>query len=234
MRRSELAVAIDCQQPGAVVARTKRIESVAHVLRAAVPEIAEVENCIDHAGSIAATGAAGLNALACVGRIRIGEHRIVNQGVLLHAGEVARRGTDYSSLTHATTVDSGVHRGGAAGEGSGVVGQGVPRTRSEIESRSIGHIANTGLNCNASVIAAALNDLAVAADHARDHLAHGQRERTLRTGNIVHIRNDCETIINIGNFVEREVTIVIAAEAGSGASRVVVMIGALNSAYGRA
>src|SRR6185437_5617674 len=95
--RSKIAGSIHHQESRAIVACAEGVHAVADVLRAAIPEIAEVEYRIHHAGGVAAAGPARLNALAGIGRVRIREHRINDQIVLLNAAGVARRRTDYAA-----------------------------------------------------------------------------------------------------------------------------------------
>src|SRR5205807_9856811 len=58
------------------ISRAKGVGAVADVLRAPIPEIAEIEYRIYHAGCIAAGDLAGINEVARIGRIGIREHRV--------------------------------------------------------------------------------------------------------------------------------------------------------------
>src|SRR5689334_2793052 len=86
MRRPKLAPGyVGNQQMRGFVASAKGVVAVADVLRAAVPEIAEIEYRVYRAGRVASSYLARVDALGCIGRIWIGEDRIGNRCGCLNA-----------------------------------------------------------------------------------------------------------------------------------------------------
>src|SRR6185437_34739 len=113
------------------------VHAVADVLRAAIPEIAEVEYRIHHAGGIASSRPARFNALAGIGRIGIREHRINDQVVLLNAAGVSGSRADCAAAGRRRS-DRGMHGANTVGRSVVTVADG----RSIVQSGTISATVN--------------------------------------------------------------------------------------------
>ena len=92
------------------VASSKRVVAVADVLRAAIPEITEVEDRIDNAGSVAPRDLASVDRGARGRRIGIRENGVRNRSCFFNAGDAAWRNANGRNVAATVAASFGGSR----------------------------------------------------------------------------------------------------------------------------